>query len=84
MMPMETWTRGRLVRVSSGYLESGLLPRSFVDALALPPCQCTLPGQVRKVNSELFVGLGYIIPAGGKYNNIPFILEGPPSGKFRY
>ncbi|CAN0469102.1 unnamed protein product, partial [Discosporangium mesarthrocarpum] len=36
--------------------------------------------QVRKVNPRLFVGLGYIIAFGGRFNTAPFVLEGPPLG----
>ncbi|CAM9837342.1 unnamed protein product [Scytosiphon promiscuus] len=38
--------------------------------------------EVRKVNDRLYVGLGYIQVFGGKYNSIPFLLEGPPLYSF--
>eukprot|EP00904_Undaria_pinnatifida_P001989 jgi/Undpi1/11791/HiC_scaffold_4.g01490.m1 len=40
--------------------------------------------EIRKVNDHLYVGLGYIKAFGGKYCNSPFILEGPPAGKFSH
>ncbi|CAM9337507.1 unnamed protein product, partial [Hapterophycus canaliculatus] len=34
------------------------------------------------LNDRLYVGLGYIQIFGGKYNSIPFLLEGPPVQDF--
>ncbi|CAM9316224.1 unnamed protein product [Choristocarpus tenellus] len=38
--------------------------------------------EVRMVNPQLFIGLGYIIAFGGRFNTAPFILQGSPVSHF--
>ncbi len=39
----------------------------------------TMRDEIRKINDQLFLGLGCVLIGGGSINPSPFYLEGPPS-----
>jgi len=39
----------------------------------------TMTDEVRKVNGQLYLGIGRLAITFGKYNPMPFVLIGPPN-----